>query len=73
MLFKETVAVYCENYTEHTDIVTIYRDFLNVKPSGSYSYHHVLEENTSAVLQRVVSGERLLVLWSIQKKTILLT
>jgi hypothetical protein len=23
MLFRETVAVYCENYTEHTDMSTL--------------------------------------------------
>jgi hypothetical protein len=26
MLFGETVAVYCENHTEHTDTISIYRN-----------------------------------------------
>jgi hypothetical protein len=40
MLFGETVAVYCENHTEHTD--TLFgqnAEFWCVKAGGIYSYH----------------------------------
>jgi hypothetical protein len=38
MLVRETVAVYCENHTEHTD--SIYdQNTLYVKAAGTYSYH----------------------------------
>jgi hypothetical protein len=36
MLFRETVAVYCENHTEHTD--TLCGQNVKVKPGGAYSY-----------------------------------
>jgi hypothetical protein len=40
MLFRETVAVYCENHMEH--INALYgqnAEYLNVKVCGIYSYH----------------------------------
>jgi hypothetical protein len=40
MLFRETVAVYCENRAEHTDTLCGHNDeYFNVKASGTYSYH----------------------------------
>jgi hypothetical protein len=42
MLFRETVAVYCENHTEHTDTLRGQNaEFLNIKADGTYS-HRVL-------------------------------
>jgi hypothetical protein len=39
MLFGETVAVYCENHTEHTDTLCGQNaGFINVKGSGAYIY-----------------------------------
>jgi hypothetical protein len=35
MLFRETVAVYCENHTEHTDTLC----GQNAAVCGTYSYH----------------------------------
>jgi hypothetical protein len=35
MLFRETVAVYCEDHTEHTNGQNAY--FLSVKWSGTYN------------------------------------
>jgi hypothetical protein len=38
MLFRETVAVYCENRTEHTDTLCVQNaEFRLVKPGGTYS------------------------------------
>jgi hypothetical protein len=40
MLFRETVAVYCENHTEHTDALCGQNaEFLNVKACGTYSHY----------------------------------
>jgi hypothetical protein len=39
MLFRETVAVYCENHTEHTDTVYKNEGFFNITGSVPYSYH----------------------------------
>jgi hypothetical protein len=40
MLFRETVAVYCENHTEHTDTVCGQNaEFWYVKAGGTYSNH----------------------------------
>jgi hypothetical protein len=42
MLFRETVAVYCENNTEHTNAPCGQSaDFLYVKVDGTYSNHYV--------------------------------
>jgi hypothetical protein len=39
MLFKEKVAVYCENHTEHTDTLCGQNaEFLNVGKGGTYNY-----------------------------------
>jgi hypothetical protein len=39
MLFGETVAVYCENRTEHTDTLCGQNvGFCSVKANGTYSY-----------------------------------
>jgi hypothetical protein len=41
MLFMETVALYCENYTEHTNILCGQKaEWCNVKNGGKYSYHY---------------------------------
>jgi hypothetical protein len=40
MLFEETVAVYCENHTEHTDTLCGQNaEFSCVKAGGTYSNH----------------------------------
>jgi hypothetical protein len=40
MLFGETVAVYCENRTEHTDTLCEQNaEFLHVKAGGTYTNH----------------------------------
>jgi hypothetical protein len=40
MLFGETVAVYCENHTEHTDTLCGQNaEFWCVKAGGTYSNH----------------------------------
>jgi hypothetical protein len=44
MVFRETVAFYCENHTEHTN--TLYghnAEFLCVKAGGAYSNHWALK------------------------------
>jgi hypothetical protein len=44
MLFGETVAVYCDNHTEHTD--TLFgqnAEFWCVKADGTYSNHWALK------------------------------
>jgi hypothetical protein len=45
MLFGETVAVYCENRTEHTDTLLCGQnaEFLYVKAGGTYSNHWTLK------------------------------
>jgi hypothetical protein len=44
MLFGETVAVYCENHTEHTDTLCGQNvEFKCVKASGVYSNRWVLK------------------------------
>jgi hypothetical protein len=40
MLFGKTVAVYCENHTQHINTLCGQNEeFLNVKAGGTYSYH----------------------------------
>jgi actin-related protein len=40
MLFRETVAVYCENHTEHTDTLCGQNaEFWYVKAGGTYTNH----------------------------------
>jgi hypothetical protein len=44
MLFGKTVAVYCENRTEHTDTLCGQNaEFSYVKTGGKYSNHWALE------------------------------
>jgi hypothetical protein len=44
MLFRETVAVYCENYTEHTNTLCVRKaEFWYVEAFGTYSNHWALE------------------------------
>jgi hypothetical protein len=44
MLFRETVAVYCENHTEHTDTLCGQNaQFYYVKASGTYSNRWALK------------------------------
>jgi hypothetical protein len=44
MLFGETVALYCENHTEHTDTLCgQYVEFRYVKAGGIYSNHWALK------------------------------
>jgi hypothetical protein len=44
MLFGETVAVYCENHTEHTDTLCGQNvEFWCVKVDGTYSNHWSLK------------------------------
>jgi hypothetical protein len=40
MLFRETVAVFCENHTEHTETLCgQYAEIYYVKAGGAYSDH----------------------------------
>jgi hypothetical protein len=40
MLFREIIAVYCENHTEHTNALCGQNaEFYYVKASGTYNYH----------------------------------
>jgi hypothetical protein len=44
MLFGETVAVYCENHTEHPDTLRGQNaELLNIKAGGTYSYHYTFK------------------------------
>jgi hypothetical protein len=44
MLFKETVAVYCENHTEHMNTLCGQNaEFPYVKVGGTYSNHWTLK------------------------------
>jgi hypothetical protein len=44
MLFRETVAVYCENLTEHTNILCGQNGYvLNAKAGGIYSNRNTLK------------------------------
>jgi hypothetical protein len=44
MLFRETVAVYCENHTEHTETLWGYTtEILYVSVLYVYSYHFGLK------------------------------
>jgi hypothetical protein len=44
MLFRETVAVYCENHTEHTNTLCVQNSgFWYVKAGGTYSNHLALK------------------------------
>jgi translation initiation factor IF-1 len=43
MPFRETVAVYCENHTEHTNTLCGQNaEYVNVRAGGIYSNHCVL-------------------------------
>jgi hypothetical protein len=43
MLFGETVAVYCENHTEHTDTLCVQNaGFWYATPGGTYNIHWAL-------------------------------
>jgi hypothetical protein len=43
MLFRETVAVYCENHTEHIDAPRGQNvQLVNVQLGGIYNYHCAL-------------------------------
>jgi hypothetical protein len=45
MLFGETVAVYCENHTEHIDTPCGENaEFLNVRTGGEYKYLCALKD-----------------------------
>jgi hypothetical protein len=49
MLFRETVAVYCENQMEHTN--TLFgknTDFYYVKEKGAYTNHWALKGKIAA-------------------------
>jgi hypothetical protein len=44
MLFRETVAVYCENHTEHMNTLRGQNaEFQCVKAGGTYNNHWALE------------------------------
>jgi hypothetical protein len=44
MLFRETVAVYCENHTEHTNTLCRQNaEFWYVEADGTYSNHWALK------------------------------
>jgi hypothetical protein len=44
MLFREIIAVYCENHTKHINTLCEQnKGFLNVKSNGTYIYHFALQ------------------------------
>jgi hypothetical protein len=46
MLFRETVAIYCENRTEHTNTLCVQNaEFLYVKAGDTYSITPKFNEN----------------------------
>jgi hypothetical protein len=51
MLFRETVAVYFENHTEHIDALCGQKEeFRYVKAGGTYSDHCALIDKTQIIL-----------------------
>jgi hypothetical protein len=45
MLLRETVAVYCENHTEHINTLCVHKaEFRNVQAGGTFSYHCSLND-----------------------------
>jgi hypothetical protein len=45
MLFRETIAVYCENHTEHTDTLCGQNaEFLPVNAGGTYNDHWAVKD-----------------------------
>jgi hypothetical protein len=42
MLFRETVAVYCENNTEHINTLCAKCRYFYLKAGGTYNYRYVL-------------------------------
>jgi hypothetical protein len=54
MLFGETVAVYCENHTEHTDTLCGQNaEFWYVKAGGTYSNRWALQgESALSILTK---------------------
>jgi hypothetical protein len=45
MLFRETIAVYCENQTEHTDTLCEQNaEFWCFKAGGTYNNHWALRD-----------------------------
>jgi hypothetical protein len=51
MLFRETVAVYCENHTKHTNTLCGQNaEFLCVKASGTYGNHWTLKGSSKVIL-----------------------
>jgi hypothetical protein len=45
MLFKETMAVYCEDHTKHVNTLCGQNaEFFNVKSGGTCSNHFALED-----------------------------
>jgi hypothetical protein len=51
MLFRETVAVYCENHTEHTDTLCgLNVEFQHFRACGRYSNHWAVKDSLSRVL-----------------------
>jgi hypothetical protein len=44
MLLRETVAVYCENHTEHTNTLCGQNvEFYSIKADGTHRNHHALK------------------------------
>jgi hypothetical protein len=45
MLFREIIAVYCENHTEHINTLCGQNVelFFNIKVLGTYIYHYTLK------------------------------
>jgi hypothetical protein len=59
MLFRETVAVYCDDYTEHTNTLCGQNaEFWCVEAGGTYSNHWGLKELNVKKL-RVLLTERI--------------
>jgi hypothetical protein len=57
MLFREIIAVYCENHTEHMNILCKQNtEFFNAKPGGPYSGRCALKDIQNLVFWDVASS-----------------
>jgi hypothetical protein len=49
MLFREIIAVYCENHMEHINALCGQNsEFFNVKSGGTYAYHYISNNYVAA-------------------------
>jgi hypothetical protein len=63
MLLIETVAVYCENHTEHTNSLCGQNaEFRYAKAGGTYSNHWVLKDQARQILQGLSSSDIIVII-----------